>query len=135
MDSDNSHSTGLKVLLIIPCYNEARSIGGLLKTISTLSYDSLVVDDGSKDETKNISSDWTTCISLPFNLGIGGAVQAGVKYAIREKYRHCCGEKIQYWLNHDYGIKISVSTIYTILGEKYQTLRMANSTKVVMTSR
>ena len=41
-------------------------------------------------------------------------------YAIWERYHHYCGEKIQYWLNHDYGIKISVSTIYTILSEKYQ---------------
>jgi hypothetical protein len=41
-------------------------------------------------------------------------------YAIREKYRHCCGEKIRYWLNKDYGVTISVSTIYRILGEKYQ---------------
>lgn len=41
-------------------------------------------------------------------------------YAIREQYRHCCGEKIQYWLKKDYGIKISLSTIYRVLGEKYQ---------------
>jgi hypothetical protein len=41
-------------------------------------------------------------------------------YAIREKYRHCCGEKIRYWLNKDYGVAISVSTIYRILSEKYQ---------------
>ena len=41
-------------------------------------------------------------------------------YAIREKYHQCCGEKIQYWMNHDYEVKISVTTIYEILGEKYQ---------------
>jgi transposase InsO family protein len=41
-------------------------------------------------------------------------------YAIREQYRHCCGEKIRYWLRKDYGVTISVSTIYRILGEKYQ---------------
>jgi transposase InsO family protein len=41
-------------------------------------------------------------------------------YAIRERYRHCCGEKIQYWLQKDYGVTISISTIYRILGEKYQ---------------
>lgn len=41
-------------------------------------------------------------------------------YVIREQYRHCCGEKIQYWLKKDYGIKISLSTIYRVLGEKYQ---------------
>lgn len=41
-------------------------------------------------------------------------------YTIREKYRHCCGEKIRYWMNKDFGVTISVSTIYRILGEKYQ---------------
>lgn len=41
-------------------------------------------------------------------------------YAIRERYRHCCGEKIQYWLKKDHGVKVSVSTIYRLLAEKYQ---------------
>lgn len=41
-------------------------------------------------------------------------------YAIREKYHHCCGEKIKYWMKHDYGIDIALSTIYRILGQKYQ---------------
>ena len=41
-------------------------------------------------------------------------------YTIREKYHQCCGEKIQYWMLRDYGIKIAVSTIYRVLGQKYQ---------------
>lgn len=41
-------------------------------------------------------------------------------YDIRKRYHDCCGEKIQYWLKHDYGVKIGISTIYKILGEKYQ---------------
>jgi|SRR3989344_3653960 len=41
-------------------------------------------------------------------------------YAIREKYAHCCGEKIRYWMKKEYDVTISVSTIYRILGEKYQ---------------
>jgi transposase InsO family protein len=41
-------------------------------------------------------------------------------YAIRESKRHCCGEKIQYFLNKEYGEVVSVSTIYRVLGEKYQ---------------
>lgn len=41
-------------------------------------------------------------------------------YQIREEYKNCCGEKIQYILFRDYKIPISVSTIYHILGEKYQ---------------
>ncbi len=40
-------------------------------------------------------------------------------YTIREVYRHCCGEKIQYWMKKRYGTDISVSTIYRILGERY----------------
>ena len=43
-------------------------------------------------------------------------------YEIREKYRSCCGEKIQYFLNQNYGESVSVSTIYRILNQKY-TLR------------
>jgi len=41
-------------------------------------------------------------------------------YKIRDQYHQCCGEKIKYWLKHDYGTTISVPTIYRILGEKYQ---------------
>lgn len=41
-------------------------------------------------------------------------------YAIREKYRNCCGEKIKYWMKKNYDVTISVATIYNILGEKYQ---------------
>lgn len=40
--------------------------------------------------------------------------------AIRESKRKCCGEKIQYFLKKEYGEEVSVSTIYRILGEKYQ---------------
>ncbi len=41
-------------------------------------------------------------------------------YALREKYHNCCGEKIKYWLWRNYQVKISVATIYQILGEKYE---------------
>jgi len=40
-------------------------------------------------------------------------------YALREKYHRCCGEKIRYFLQREYGETLSVSTIYRILGEKY----------------
>lgn len=40
-------------------------------------------------------------------------------YAFRERYHHCCDEKIRYWMLKEHGIRISVSTIYRILGEKY----------------
>jgi len=40
-------------------------------------------------------------------------------FAVRSEYRNCCGEKIQYILERDYGITIAVSTIYRILGERF----------------
>lgn len=39
---------------------------------------------------------------------------------IREKYYDCCGQKIQYFLVRDYGTQVSVTTIYKVLGEKYE---------------
>lgn len=47
-------------------------------------------------------------------------VEAKIRiFKIREEYKNCCGEKIQYILKRDYGMSVSVSTIYRILGEKY----------------
>ena len=41
-------------------------------------------------------------------------------FAVRSEYKNCCGEKIQFILKRDYGTVIAVSTIYRLLGEKYQ---------------
>ena len=41
-------------------------------------------------------------------------------WALREKHHGCCGQKIQYFLEKDYGVQVSVTTIYKILGEKYE---------------
>ena len=41
-------------------------------------------------------------------------------WALREKHYQCCGQKIQYFLGKEYGMQVSVTTIYKILSEKYQ---------------
>jgi transposase len=41
-------------------------------------------------------------------------------WVIREKYRQCCGQKIQYFLQKEYDTQVSVTTIYKVLSEKYQ---------------
>jgi transposase len=43
-------------------------------------------------------------------------------WTLREKYHHCCGQKIQYFLQREYQMEVSVTTIYKVLAEKY-TLR------------
>ncbi len=69
---------------IVPAFNEEASIAGVVGEL--LAYDPelrvVVVDDGSTDRTADIArSAGAKVISLPFNLGIGGAVQTGFRYA------------------------------------------------------
>lgn len=83
----------MKILLIIPAYNEEENI---LKTCDTinqynqnadLQLDYVVINDGSKDNTKKILQENNiNHINLICNLGIGGAVQTGYKYAYENNY-------------------------------------------------
>lgn len=81
----------MHVLLIIPCFNEAESIGQLLVNIKSLDekYEAIVIDDGSSDDTFKVASQIFPCIKLAANLGIGGAVQTGIKYAKENGYDIC----------------------------------------------
>jgi glycosyltransferase involved in cell wall biosynthesis len=78
----------LKTLVIIPVYNESASIEQIISEIYLAypDYDILVVNDASTDDSGVIAqkSGVAAVINLPFNLGIGGAVQTGFMYA-REK--------------------------------------------------
>lgn len=79
-----------KILLIIPAYQEAANIERLVDNIieNYPQYDYLIVNDGSRDETVNICKRKGYCFAdLPINLGIGGAVQTGYKYAQRNGYQ------------------------------------------------
>jgi len=76
--------TEVKTLIIIPAYNEAKNIAQVIATTRTSAplADILVVNDGSADDTAAIArSAGATVISLPYNLGIGGAVQTGYIFA------------------------------------------------------
>ncbi|QAU48600.1 glycosyltransferase family 2 protein [Bradyrhizobium guangzhouense] len=80
-----------RILLIIPCFNEEASIGGLLSEITAIGHDyhTLVVDDGSSDATAAVASRSSPVARLAQNLGIGGAVQTGIKYAARHDFDFC----------------------------------------------
>jgi Glycosyltransferases involved in cell wall biogenesis len=82
----------LKTLMIIPAYNEEKSI---VQTVTSLkkakmkngTLDYIIINDGSKDRTKEVCEEnGLNYIDLPVNLGIGGAVQTGYKYAINNNY-------------------------------------------------
>lgn len=71
-----------KVLVIVPAYNEQDCIVETVRRIKETGYDYVVVNDGSKDNTlKLCRENGINVLDLPQNLGIGGAVQAGHKYA------------------------------------------------------
>jgi len=78
-----------KVLVIIPAYNEEKSIARLIAEIRSAApfVDILVINDHSRDDTEaQALSAGADVITLPFNLGIGGAVQTGYKAAAEMNY-------------------------------------------------
>jgi glycosyltransferase involved in cell wall biosynthesis len=77
----------MKVLVVVPAFNEAESLGALLVELQATGHDMVVVNDASTDATDAVARDHGAAVlSLPNNLGIGGAVQAGFLYATRNGY-------------------------------------------------
>jgi glycosyltransferase involved in cell wall biosynthesis len=76
----------MRKLAIVPAYNEERSVARVIAGLHEHApdFEVLVVDDGSTDRTSvEAERAGATVIQHPFNLGIGGAVQSGFKYALR----------------------------------------------------
>ncbi len=81
--------TGRKrILVIIPAYNEERSLPKVIAGIRKFpGIDIVVINDGSKDDTSAAARNaGVNVIDLPFNLGIGGAVQTGYLFAFKNGY-------------------------------------------------
>jgi len=78
-----------RVIAIVPAYNEAGAIGGVVDAIHALdgSFDVVVVDDASTDATAAVArAHGAEVLRLPINLGIGGAVQTGFRAALAGGY-------------------------------------------------
>ena len=78
------------LLAIVPAYNEAGAIAGTIVDIRRHApgFDIVVVDDGSTDGTADVARDTgARVLQLPFNVGIGGAVQAGYVFAAENGYQ------------------------------------------------
>lgn len=78
-----------RILVIIPAYNEAenivRVVDNLINSYPELDY--VVINDGSRDDTAKICKKHNyNLVDLPVNLGLAGAFQAGMKYAMYHDY-------------------------------------------------
>jgi glycosyltransferase involved in cell wall biosynthesis len=79
----------LRRLAIVPALNEEGSVGRVIDELRRFDpgFDIVVVDDGSHDRTAYVAADrGAHVLRLPFNLGIGGAMQTGFRYAFENGY-------------------------------------------------
>lgn len=78
----------MKVLIIIPAYNEALNIEKTVNDVVTnTDYDYLVINDCSKDNTKEVcEKNKFNVLSLPINYGLTSGIQVGMKYAYKNNY-------------------------------------------------
>lgn len=79
----------MKCIIIIPAYNEAANIEKVVNNLveNYPNYDYIIVNDGSVDGTKEIcGKNHYQVLNLPINMGIGGAVQTGYRYALENNY-------------------------------------------------
>lgn len=79
----------MKCLIIIPAYNEAANIEKVINNIvqNYPQYDYVIINDGSTDKTEKVCINaGYQVLNLPINMGIGGAVQTGYRYAKKNNY-------------------------------------------------
>ncbi|MFL5814799.1 MAG: glycosyltransferase family 2 protein [Bdellovibrionia bacterium] len=79
----------LRLMVVVPAYNEAKNIPTVVSELRSLKLPGIdvsfvLIDDGSKDQTYQVARELgASIIRLPYNMGIGMAVQTGFKYALR----------------------------------------------------
>ena len=79
----------LRVLIVVPAWNEEASIASVVDEVrrTVTDADVLVVDDGSSDQTGTRAREAGAVVGrLPYNLGVGGAMRLGFRYALERDY-------------------------------------------------
>lgn len=77
-----------KICILIPAHNAQGTLGQVLKKIQPLEIDTIVVDDGSEDETKMVAvANGASVLEHPFNLGKGSALRTGFQYGLQKGYQ------------------------------------------------
>ena len=75
------------VLVVIPAFNEVESIDQVVDQVVTFGFQTLVVDDGSIDQTADVARQYGAhVVSLTLNSGVGGALRCGFRYAVENGF-------------------------------------------------
>ncbi len=76
-----------RVLVVVPALNEQDSVGGVVRRARECGFDVCVVDDGSSDRTgQQAASAGAQVLRLPVNVGVGGALRCGFRWALAKDY-------------------------------------------------
>ncbi len=77
-----------KVCVLIPAYNAEQTLGSVLEKVRPLQMDTIVVNDGSEDETKRVAVErGALLLDHPSNLGKGAALRTGFNYILEKAYQ------------------------------------------------
>lgn len=80
--------SGRDTLVVVPAYNEAGAVGDVVRDLLAEGFDCVVIDDGSADSTARIArAAGAKVLQLPINLGVGGALRCGFRFAVDRGYR------------------------------------------------
>jgi glycosyltransferase involved in cell wall biosynthesis len=104
-----------RCLAVVPAYNEAHTVADVVQALhrEAPTFDVVVIDDGSTDDTASRAEHaGARVLRLPFNLGIGGAVQAGFTYAQEQGYDYMV--QVDGDGQHDAG---EIATLQTAMAE------------------
>lgn len=89
MNASVSAQTAERTIVVVPAFNEQETLPEVLNELAQHApdLDVVVVDDGSTDATAALAREaGACCVVLPFNLGIGGALRTGYRYAVDHGY-------------------------------------------------
>ena len=76
-----------EVLIVVPAYNESATIAKVVGEIHQAGFTCVVVDDGSEDGTSQSAKHvGARVLTLPFNVGVGGALRCGFRYALENGF-------------------------------------------------
>ena len=88
MSSTTQLITPANTLVVVPALNEENSLASVIAEIKSCGYEVLVINDGSTDGTADVArASGARLLDLPINLGVGGALRAGFKYACERNFQ------------------------------------------------